>query len=1069
MHPKKLLSPAISGPVLTVLLACLGIALLGGCSAEARKNRALKRGDEFVAKNQYDRAEIEYINVLGDDGQNAHAMASLGVIYLEQGRLSRAFPLLKRASELDPNDLRARTKLASVYLAIGNPAAALAEATALLRINPGLPDVPVALAEASNTPAQLASSRAILEALPASAAELPSVLTAKAILLARSGNLPQATALLERAVKASPPPAAAYSVLAAIFMSRNDMANAEAAYAKAAELSELRSPRRIQYALFKYQRGDAGGAKQYLTKTFQDAPDFYPAGMRLAEMLIREKKFNEAEALSDQMLSRDGSNHEALSLSIRLALARGDTAKALVKANAFVQMYPQAPDAHFEKAKVHMARNELSEAIASLNQVLAINPDHDQAITTLAAIDIQQGNRSAAVTSLRRYLEKNPKNVDAQFLLADAYRGLNDFESALGVYKVLEQMTPVDQRVHYGKGVTLRALGQADAARRALELAKAYEPTAHEALEQLLEMDVAEKQFDRAQKRLDVALASHPSDAQLVQLLGRLKLLQGKTAEAAAQFRKAIELDSNLTSAYMFLAKIYLDTKDSARALESLSQVEKRNPRDTSAILMQGVIHEQQKEYAKARDAYERVLAVNPQFAPALNNLANLYASQLNDLKKAGELSKRARDVWPADPVIADTAGWILHKQGDYAAAQTLLLESAAKLADNAEAQYHLAMNNYMMGNAKAAKAAFEAALRLKGDFPEAADIPLRLELLKAAEGNVPVSTLERYVKENPNDPFAVGQLAARQEQSGNLDAAIATQESVLKLNPQNAKSMIALARMLKAKGEVARATEYAKAARKLLPENPEVLALSGGLAVMAGDYQAAYGVLSEVARTQPQQISVALDLSKAAFAIGRVGEARAALEKVPAVSRDANARERLQLIAGLENPAPLRELAERRLSVDPDDLPALMISALTTADLKTSERMLERILAKYPDFAPAQRKLAILLSASPANDARTVEVGTKARIAYPADVDLAKALGTAVFRQGEHRRALALMETAKGGKATDPEVWYYLGMAQEALKETSKAQASLEKALELGLSGAMADSAKSAIKAIKG
>ncbi|HRP03834.1 MAG TPA: tetratricopeptide repeat protein [Opitutaceae bacterium] len=1057
------------GRMLALTIACLGIALLGGCSAEARRNRALKRGDEFVAKNQYDRAEIEYINALRDDAQNAHAMASLGVIYMEQGRLSRAYPLLKRASEIDPNDLRARAKLASVYMAVGNPSAALAEATAILKLNPGLPDVPVTLAEASNTPAQIGASGALLNALPSTAAELPSVLTAKAILLARSGNLPQATALLERAVTSTPPPAAAFSVLGAIFVSRNDMAKAEAAFAKAAELSELRSPRRIQYALFKYQRGDAAAAKQYLAQTFKDAPDFYPAGLRLAEMLIREKKFGEAEALSDQMLSRDGSNHEALALSIRLALARGDTAKALVKANAFVQMYPQVPDAHFEKAKVHMARNELSEAVASLNQVLAINPDHDQAITTLAAIDIQQGNRSAAVTSLRRYLEKNPKNVDAQFLLADAYRGLNDFEAALGVYKVLEQMTPVDQRVHYGKGVTLRALGQTDAARRALELAKSYEPTALEALEQLLEMDVAEKQFDRAQKRLDVALASRPSDAQLVQLMGRLKLVQGQSAEAAALFRKAIELDSNLTSAYMFLAKIYLDTKDSARALESLSQVEKRNPRDTSAILMQGVIHEQQKDYTKARDAYERVLAVNPQFAPALNNLANLYLRQLNDLKKAGELAKRARDVWPADPVIADTAGWTLHKQGDYAAAQTLLLESAAKLSDNAEAQYHLAMNNYMLGNAKAAKAAFEAALRLKGDFPEAAEIPSRLELLKAAEGNVPIATLERYVKENPKDPFALAQLAVRQEQSGNLDTAISTQETVLKLNPQDAKSMTALARMLKAKGEVAKATEYAKAARKLQPENPEVLALTGGLAVMAGEYQAAYGVLSEVARMQPRQSSVALDLSKAALAIGRVAEARAALEQALAVSPDADAKTRLQLIAGLENPGAVREIAERRLGADPDDLAALMIAALTAADSGAAEKLLDRILVKYPDFTPAQRKLAILLSASPANDARTVEVGSKARIAYPADSELAKALGSAVFRQGDYRRASALMETAKGGKATDAEVWYYLGMAQQALKESAKAQASLEKALELGLSGPMSESAKKAIKAING
>lgn len=1069
MRPNK--SPFIrsSGLLLTVFLPCLGVAFLAGCSAEARKDRAIKRGDEFVAENKYDRAEIEYLNALGDDPQNAHAMGRLGAIYLGQGRLARAFPLLKRATEIDPNDLWARGKLASVYMAVGNPTAAFAEAAAIIKIDPSVLEVPVTLAEASNTPAQVAASKTLLNALPASAAELPSVLTGKGILAARSGDLAQATALLERAATATHPSAAAFSVLGAIWMNHKDMAKAEAAFAKAAELSDMRSPRRIQYALFKYNRGDVDGAKKYLDEAFKAAPDFYPAGLRLAELLMRERKFGEAEALADRMLAKDGSNHEALLLGIRLALARGDTAKALVKANAFVQMYPQVADAHFEKARVLLARNETTEAIASLNQVLAINPDYDQAITTLAEIDTRQGNRSAAVTSLSRYLEKNPNNVDAQFLLADAFRGLGDFQGALGVYKVLEARTPIDERVHYGKGVTLRALGQVDAARRALELARSYEPTAYPALEQLLEMDVADRQFDRAQKRLNVALASKPSDARLIQLVGRLKLVQGDATQAAVQFRKAIELDPNLTSAYMFLAKIYLDTNDSARALENLLQVEKRNPRDTSAILMQGVIYEQQKEYTKARDAYERILAVNPQFAPALNNLASLYLRNFNDLKKAGELAKRARDAWPADPVIADTAGWILHKQGDYATAQTLLMDSAGKLTDNAEVQYHLAMNYYMLGDAKAAKAAFEEALRLKGKFPEAAEIPSRLALLNAAESGVSTEVLERYVRESPQDPFAVGQLAIRQEKEGKIDAAIATQRVALKLNPQNAKAMTALARMLKAKGNIAEATEFAKAARKLVPDDLEVLSLNGGLALMAGDFSAAYPVLDDVARAQPRNAAVRLDLAKAAFAIGRVAEAKSALQQALALAPNESDRESLQLISGLENPLAVRDLAERRLAMNPEDLPALMISALATTAPDDAIKILEQLLTKYPDFSPAQRKLAILLSISASNDKRTIELATKARIAFPSDSDLAKALGIAVYRQGEHRRAVVLMETAKGGRPSDPEVWYYLGMSQQALKDPGKAQAALEKSLELGLTGAMAESAQAAIKAMKG
>ena len=124
------------------------------------------------------------------------------------------------------------------------------------------------------------------------------------------------------------------------------------------------------------------------------------------------------------------------------------------------------------------------------------------------------------------------------------------------------------------------------------------------------------------------------------------------------------------------------------------------------------------KDFPKARDAYEKLLSINPNFVPALNNLAYLYTERLNDLDKAYELARKARDLQGEDAAIGDTFGWVLYKRGDYQQALTILQESAEKAADNPEIQFHLGMTAYMMGQTDLAKVALKKAAERSQRFP---------------------------------------------------------------------------------------------------------------------------------------------------------------------------------------------------------------------------------------------------------------------------------------------------------------------------------------------------------------
>ena len=92
-------------------------------------------------------------------------------------------------------------------------------------------------------------------------------------------------------------------------------------------------------------------------------------------------------------------------------------------------------------------------------------------------------------------------------------------------------------------------------------------------------------------------------------------------------------------------------------------------------------------------------------------------------MEKALSLAKTAKNGAPEDPNIADTLGWILYKEGNYDWALTSLKESAAKIPDNAEVQYHLGMTQYQLGNLDEAKQALDLALKSGKEFkgaPEA-------------------------------------------------------------------------------------------------------------------------------------------------------------------------------------------------------------------------------------------------------------------------------------------------------------------------------------------------------------
>src|SRR5436305_409600 len=86
-----------------VFALSLGLASFGCSKAEPTKGEFLTRANDALAAGQYDKAEKDYREVLRLDPADPVALRQLGIVYHDQGELIRAYPLLKKSAELQPD------------------------------------------------------------------------------------------------------------------------------------------------------------------------------------------------------------------------------------------------------------------------------------------------------------------------------------------------------------------------------------------------------------------------------------------------------------------------------------------------------------------------------------------------------------------------------------------------------------------------------------------------------------------------------------------------------------------------------------------------------------------------------------------------------------------------------------------------------------------------------------------------------------------------------------------------------------------------------------------------------
>jgi tetratricopeptide (TPR) repeat protein len=1053
------------------LLLLLAITVLaGGCSKEAKLNRYRERADKDFATGKYTDAEVEYKNILRSFPRDTEAIRQLGFIYFEQGRLPIALQFLLKAHELEPNNLDTSAKLAVTHIAALQIKEAEQLALQMLDKQPTNEQALLVLADAANSDEKLKPVRERIHTLQSSNPDQASFHIVLGELSMRERDFTNAQIEFEKAVTLQPTNTSAHLALANVYQLKNDKAKAGEQFKAAAQSAPWRSSAKLKYADFLVQSGSVDEGKALLNEMIKQAPDYLPGYTSLMNLAFNARDFDECAGYVEKVLVRDPMNFEGLCTSGRLKLAHGDVDRAIEVFEKTANIYERAPLVQHNLALAYFAKGETGKAVSHLNKAIAVN-GYPQSILTLAELNIANGDFGTAISALNQLIERHPELQNPYLLLAQAYIQQRQFDEAANQYRRVAQLFPDSPQPYFLLGAVLATEKKNAEAREQFEKALTIAPGFSQALEQLIDLDIKDKNYTAALDRINKYSDPAKPKAVIYMYLAKVHTAEKDYAQAEKDLQKAIELAPDNNKPYLLISQLYVETHKQQDALDRLTKfVAKTN--DVPALMQIGVIQQTMTNYTAARDTYEKLLTVRPNFPLALNNLAYLYCEQLNDLDKAQKLAETARDVMHNDAATADTLGWISYKRGDYARARALLRESADKLSSEPEVQYHLGLTHYMLGEESAARAALDRvneSTTVKAEYKT--DAQHHLAVLDGTDtSGKPLSreALEKLSAENPNDPVVLAHLGAQYERDGAAEKAIALYQRALKANRKNTQVLLKLAQYY-SHNDATQAIDLAKEAHSLAPYDTQVNRLLGRLVLDAGDYNWSVSLLQEAARNTTADGDLYYDLAWAYYNVGKINDAevsmRSALQTGTKSKEDATRF--VTLLEAYNNPAA-------NSSADASDtkyVPALMVAAARLQHENQSDKakaIYEQILAKNPLFTAAARDLAVLLSHENSDDAKAYALAVKAREAYPDDADVARTLGILSYRKGEYRRAVELLNEAQQKRAEDGETFFYLGMAHYKLKNNAESKAALQRALQWKVESKLSDQATKVLAELK-
>jgi len=734
-----------------VVFAVLAVA----CSdPEAEKQQAFQNGNQYFEQKKYAEAIVEYRNAVRADPRFGEARQKLADAYGFSGNPAAAFAEQIRAADLLPDNLDSQLK-ASAYLLLarqfedaktrvqrvlardpqntqgllilGNALAglrdldgAIAQVEQAISIDPSNPGSYASLAGFKLADGEREQARAAYEkAVEVAPNSVPARL-ALATFQWGIGDPSGAEATFKAALALDPKNILANRALASYYVGTSRAANAEIHLQTIADLGG--DPEKLALADYYLSQGRPADAKRLLDPLVRSegGTTSSAAELRLAQIMYSEKRTADANAALDRLLAREPRNSLALMTKTRWLFLEGKREDALRRSGEAVAADPESAQAHYLRGTMHLASRQFPEAKETFTEVLRLNPRAASAQIHLSRLTLLSGDTASAVQYAQQATTNAPGSPVARLTLARGLLAQGQIARAEVEISTLLKTYPNATQVHAVNGALKAARKDFSGARGDYERALQLDANSIEAFSGLVSLDLAQKNMAAARSRVETKLAAQPDRPEFLSLAARVYFAERDFAKTETVLRHLIEVDRANMDGYSMLGQVYLAQRKLDEAKAEFDKRASANPKDATSRLVVGMILELQKKVPEAKQKYDEVLAIDPRSLIAANNLAYIYAEANENLDRALILAQTAVEQAPDSPDVRDTLGFVYYQKQLPDLAIRAFEDSIAKNPNNPIYHYHLGLAAAKLGNLTRARRSYQAALKLRPDYPDA-------------------------------------------------------------------------------------------------------------------------------------------------------------------------------------------------------------------------------------------------------------------------------------------------------------------------------------------------------------
>jgi len=352
--------------------------------------------------------------------------------------------------------------------------------------------------------------------------------------------------------------------------------------------------------------------------------------------------------------------------------------------------YPEHEDAVLQRSQLAEQQGDVLKAEELLKLYIDLHSDVAlESYVMLAGLYVRQERLEEAIVTYKSVLKLSGGSVDAYMALGKVYYQLTQytkavmmFEKAVQQFKPLsahEKLTDMRATVFFYLGASLEASHEwKKAIPYYLKLNKGHALYLDAQL-RLVNIDLANKQFDKAEKTLIKLRVSFANNINVYEMLSELRLKQKAYQSLIEETDKAI--DMGFSSTLLF---------NRAIAFESL------------------------KQFKQLDASLDSLLNKIPEHPEALNFYGYSLADRGIRLDDAASMITQALKIRPNDGYYLDSLAWVYYKQKKYTKAMETQLRAVQLVASDPVMQEHLGDIYWQKGEAEQARKHWRKAIELK-------------------------------------------------------------------------------------------------------------------------------------------------------------------------------------------------------------------------------------------------------------------------------------------------------------------------------------------------------------------